>query len=597
MRKFLLKTPLGVLCSAILILFVTIMFFYACRKIEYSLERDGNPRTDPTTRFFDISGDVTPIAKRIANSMKERNVQQEFVSNLSKLGFPKWDKCPTVIGTDPNTARGAGGGTADTLVLVPMVSDDTSKVTSFLACVARADSINIRLFNSYKYYDYDYSVTDNDVLTAETIASMTMFLETHALPKHDTFRVNDMNLFDYAASNASYKDSTRFVVVDNSPEDGNDARGQTMIMSWGEICYTISVQNYQGQLHAIAPGEQPAWVHEEEQCISAYFWVEVIDEYPSMVLPTIPNSGGAGGTGGTGFQQVNCSNFPSPACLMPPTHGWIRVSAEDPPNTYNPFIYDDSIGISTALETKYPCFTSLINDSLPNVNYIAQIAGKDVFNDQAYIHLTFDTSTVCTQSGQPSAQTFNDGSITVDANGFVHFSAVIKFNGWYLRNATNEYKIQTIIHESMHAIFLLRWAQYQVWLATHSGTIDSFFIKTHFPIYWSYIMQRGIPPTEIQQHEIMATDYYQVFSNLMKPLYNPNVPTSIRDTVIKALSYSGLYETSAWGLLPSKGVDTCKYRNINVTAQRSLIGTYNVSGCNSFTTHYQDSLKLTHGCN
>jgi len=73
--------------------------------------------------------------------------------------------------------------------------------------------------------------------------------------------------------------------------------------------------------------------------------------------------------------------------------------------------------------------------------------------------------------------------------------------------------------------------------------------------------------------------------------------SALRDSVIKAMKYGGLQETTAWKMLPSQGVDTCKYKNIDVTAGHSLIGTFSVGSCANFTTHYADSLKLRPSCN
>jgi len=238
---------------------------------------------------------------------------------------------------------------------------------------------------------------------------------------------------------------------------------------------------------------------------------------------------------------------------------------------------------------------NLIHDSLPNVNYLAQLAGAGVFIDSAYMHLTFDTSTTYTQIGQAGAHTIPT-NVVIDGNGYTHYYAVIKFNGWYLRNGTKEYKVARILHECMHAIFSLRWGQYLQWLQNHSVGVDSFYIKSKFPIYWKYINNQTVTLSEQQDHEIMGSDYASFFTSIGSQFYNQSAPSNIRDTVLKALGYGGMRETTVWKLLPNQGIDTCKYRNINLTAAESLIGTYNVSGCASFTTHFADSLKLTSGC-
>ena len=256
--------------------------------------------------------------------------------------------------------------------------------------------------------------------------------------------------------------------------------------------------------------------------------------------------------------------------------------------------YDDTIGYSSGLQSIYPNMYHLIHDSLPNANYLAQLAGASVFGDSVYMHLTFDTSTTATLEGQAGATTTNT-NVTIDPAGNTHYFATIKFNGWYLRNATKEYKVARVLHEVMHAIFGLRWGQYLVWLQDHSKGVDSFYIKSKFPIYWKYLNNQAVGLSELQEHEIMGSDYSSFFTTIGSQFYNKSAPSYIRDTVLKALGYGGLRQTTVWKMLPSLGIDTCKYRNINLTASESLIGTYNVSGCASFTTHFADSLKLTPG--
>ena len=64
-----------------------------------------------------------------------------------------------------------------------------------------------------------------------------------------------------------------------------------------------------------------------------------------------------------------------------------------------------------------------------------------------------------------------------------------------------------------------------------------------------------------------------------------------------ALAWGGLHESTAWKLLGSSGVDTCKYKNISATARKCIVGTIAPSGCPPYNANYSDSLKLTSSCN
>jgi hypothetical protein len=310
--------------------------------------------------------------------------------------------------------------------------------------------------------------------------------------------------------------------------------------------------------------------------------------------PSATIGGGGGGVGDVGT-TFNCDGSGVP-CNWVPRLGWVPAGSQAGPYSVNNY---DTVGIRNGLESEFPCIAALLKTTLPNVNYIAQLTGKDIFNDDSmYIHLTFDTSTTNTQMGQPSGTTSDISAPFVDGNGITSYHGIIKLNPYYLRHGTKEYIISTILHETMHAIFRVRWAQYQSWLTYHDTQYDSGFLKQHFPIYWYKIMNQTVPLNELQDHEIMASDYVNKFSSIMRQLYNPAAPTAIRDTVIKAIGYCGLDSTTAWKMLPSLGIDTCKYKAIKVTAEQSLIGTFNTSGCPNFTTHYADSLKMRPGsCN
>lgn len=296
--------------------------------------------------------------------------------------------------------------------------------------------------------------------------------------------------------------------------------------------------------------------------------------------------------GGGGFtSNPDCTKFPGGECGGAHV-GWINVRGLD--GGYNPYSYD-TIGISNALRDSFPCIYAYIRDSFPNANYIAQLAGTNIFKDSAYFHLMYDTSAINTSAGQPSGQT----TITLqnDINGKLHCVATIRLNEYYLRNSAKEYNLSTILHETMHAIVSLRFHQYTQWLSNHNANnIDSNFIKNRYPLFWDNWVVNGIPPGFDAGHEIMMTDYRNYFTSILSPFYNSAAPPAIRDTMLRAMGYGGLRKTTAWKLLGKEGKDTCKYKYLNATAQDKLIGTVGYSGCPIFTTHWSDSCYLSPPC-
>lgn len=533
------------------------------------------------TKFFEHNASIDTTVKAILLSVKRQNDKRNFVVRLTyTAGYPIWDKAKVSMKDDKKQ------------VFIPFVLENGIQTNAVLiARLSGADTLYHLLYGqAYKKYGFDKNVKDRwtarEVFTAFAIFDKEIF-------GHDKFTVKDDRLLGTDNNNTSNEPIVA-IMKDSIAEQ--NARTQTIRYFTHTVTWVIC-----GECYFARTMDGP--------CCNATYYTDVVVFWfddgvgggPSYEWGWFPPEGGCGGGGvpcpGCNWDNTNpCEEQDPNQPQFPCDQDWRpTVSAVKEP--FNIYEYDDTVRINSALESAYPCFAALIKDSLPNVNYLAQLAGGDVFQDSAYMHLNFDTSTVLTQEGQAAAGTF-DTLIAIDPSGNTHFYATIKFNGWYLRNGTKEYKITRILHEVMHAIFALRWKQYQVWLNTnpHQGTIDSNFIKTHFPINWYWMTQQNVPLTQLQDHEIMATDYASFFTSISSQFYNPSAPSYIRDTVLKALGYGGLRETSAWKMLPSLGIDTCKYRNINLTAAISLTGTTNVSGCPSFTSHFADSLKMTPGC-
>lgn len=575
----------------------SIIIIDACRKIDYGRHDDKRPDNPVTAanKFFKMSPNTPSYVKKIAEAIRHQNDKKEFVTKfLREIGQPVWDKCPAQFpNAKPLTGKTEGGGEEDTLVFVPIQLEEDGQVVSFMGALVGEDSVTIRLFRGDKYNGYTGERNAFDELSPELVALQSMVLDYLITPGSDTFRINDLGLYKWSSlwrsSNAS-----RFAFLDTSGGGrGNGINSSSVLVQNGYIpCVNVSFNEYHDVMGYYPPPDNPQLNYvPESYCVSPSNWVSYIHGVNPVVLPV-----GGGGGGDPWYDDNPCAQMPGGTCGVN-GGGWIHVTYNDAP--YSPYIAD-TIGYTSALQNTYPCAYNFIKDSLigslrPNV--LAQLAGGDIFHDSVYMHLTFDTSTVHTQAGQPSATTTSD-SARVDIDGTTHFWAKIKLNGWYLRNGTKEYMVSTIVHELLHAIFNLRWGQYLQWLQWGPpNDIDSNFMKLHYPIYWQNYVINGVPSGQINDHEIMAGDYFSMFSGIVGQFWNPASPQALKDSVLKAMCFGGLTETTAWSLLPSHGMDTCKYRAMQVTAERSLIGTFNTSGCPNFTAHYADSLKLRPSCN
>ena len=568
----------------------------SCKKLDSDIRK--KPFVDKAKEFLTVPASTSPTIKRIAETIKKQNEQTHFLDWFAdKFGYAIWNKPHLFL--PKGNAQGRTNHVPDTLAFIPLVNEGVDEVHSFLGCEIKEDSVKIRLFRSDRYAAYGKNF-QLDSLSSETVALECMVLENRIFG-HDVFRINVLGLFKDSPTDTS---KSRFLFikdfVDSSKQKSMPhTSGRTSdyyVPMWSTYCVTIGVQGYPspGGGSPPPPSQYAAHSYEVTSCYNVLTWVNIIEG------PLEPGgSSGTIGTGGGGgspwYEEDPCRTALPGQCGDDMTEGWVYVGEAAQTSNYN-VLWCDTIGYSNSLQSMYPCAYYLIHDSLPNVNYLAQLAGTNVFEDSTYMHLTFDTSTTFTTAIDAAGETNASPNIYIDDNGFTHFRATIKLNGWYLRNATKEYKIKVIVHECMHAIFTLRWGQYLRWLNFQQGNIDSFFIKQHFPIHWYYITQQNVPLTELQDHEIMATDYVNFFTSIVGQFYNPSAPSAIKDTVLKAMGYGGLDKTTAWKLLPSMGIDTCKYKNIIMTAAQSLIGQYSTPGCPTFTANYLDSLKLTTGC-
>jgi hypothetical protein len=242
--------------------------------------------------------------------------------------------------------------------------------------------------------------------------------------------VNDLELF--LQSPAGTSDESRFIflkdVVDSNKlrtAPHNSGRSADYYVPiWTQYCVEYVIDDYNGGGAPAPPGNEPAHTYGGNNCYGISTWAPLI-EGPAVTVPT-----GGGGGGGNWYDEAPCK-APLPDCGNGLTEGWVTIDdAVENEITYNVF-WVDTIGISNSIETVYPCLYDFLNDSLPNMNYLGQLAGASVFKDSAYMHLTFDTSITNTTENDTVAATRAIFSI-IGSDGFWKFTATIKFNGWYL---------------------------------------------------------------------------------------------------------------------------------------------------------------------
>jgi hypothetical protein len=260
---------------------------------------------------------------------------------------------------------------------------------------------------------------------------------------------------------------------------------------------------------------------------------------------------------------------------------------DEPESDYDPGSYD-SIIIKTVIQDSFPCLHDFLKDSLLNPNMFSQYAMLRLFGVEAYNHLTFDVDWT-TDNNSPAVAYTTPGTREFDNNENMHFYDTIRFNPYYLRNATKEVFVQSVMHESIHAY--INWCI----LSYNNGAngIDSNYLKEHFPLHWEWLANRTYPSD--YQHNLMVNNYLNTIREPIMQFGNKNAPLELRQFVATSIALSGLETTSYWQTLPNK----CIINAVNWWSQNYNLPsnvTANLPGCGFYPSSFRDSLQFRGLC-
>lgn len=571
----------------VLFLLTGILFLIieSCRKMDKPV-----PASLQKEKFFQLQPGTDPLVVAIAQNIQRQDIQRNLVSKLvGKAGLPVWNKA--VISKVPAQGRNTVN---EQQVFIPFINEEEQETKALLSVRVNEDDTLFSMVYAAAYRQYGFDSSSNGSWSARDVfGAFSYFNKT--IFNHTSYYLSDSRVLGTALDTIGAQPVTVHV---------DDIHTQSQARLQSPNPGTIIV--YITYVHCEMPSQRVANNSARivgPNCYNATYTQQQVtfhldDNYPGGGY--FDGEGGGGSDGhmciGCNWEDINPCNLDPNAPQEPCYDDWQPVPHAQP-EPFDPMIAD-SVEISDHIRDSFPCLYTFLKDSLLNPNRIAQLAGTNIFQDSIYMHLRFDTSGTRTANNQATGHT-NTSFVVNAPDGREHCIATIRLNPWHLKHASQEIMIATIIHECMHAIFKTRWWQYQAWLGQNPGfnsNIDSNFLKQHFPSYWTYMNNK--PFTPAQEHQIMATDYFARFEELMRPWFNPGAPTAIRDSVIRALGYGGLYETDAWKQLPSMGMDTCKYKGMNVVAEQCGTGSITPTGCGSgYNYHYANDLKLRPSCN
>lgn len=205
----------------------------------------------------------------------------------------------------------------------------------------------------------------------------------------------------------------------------------------------------------------------------------------------------------------------------------------------------------------YPCAQEILRQ-LPSITEEVDSLIQKIFGINDDINLKFSIDNSLDQNSPVDG---TEGS----KPGEDYFFGFIKLNPWVLKNATKEYILTTLLHESIHA-YIDYW-KYKL----NAGIIDTSEFKNRFPIFYEY--NRILSDNEIAQHNEMANNYI----NTMKEAINCyNLNSS--DVGAEALAWGGLQHTTSWKLRS----DTNAIKEINLNCRNAGLNKfsqYNFEKC------------------
>jgi hypothetical protein len=428
-----------------------------------------NQSTNPTitNNFFNFSGNVHPLVKRVANDLKKQNQKTGFISQLAtQAGYPVWDKSTIRVSKPNNTNSNSflenyEGG--DTCILIPMVLNDAKYVNAFISAVVDGDSITERLYyrNDYKAYPFQGSptgpTTSANVTTAEEFAYQMMAFDKTVFD-YDVFQVKDKRLFR-SISNCNDTANAKIDITINSQQTTS---GSNNLIYCNETSYTIAVCTTPTREECSGTCDGCGY----PVCWSIMWTIETCTGGPGngegggwpSAPPSGPGGTGGGGSGG-GNPNGNCvvggliqNGFAPPNPCNPPTGGNPLPPNDDPPLPSYIFNNITKGCLNSALNK--------LNSSTTNTFF------KDIYNifdSSQNLHLTFDEKTLV------DAYAIQYSDII---SGITY--AYIDFDTTHILSCSQEWKAYVFIHEIAHAAMFSNLIQWDTSNSEHQAMIGRY---------------------------------------------------------------------------------------------------------------------------
>jgi hypothetical protein len=565
----------------------------ACRKMDRPSQAQPELLQE---KFFSIKPGTDATVIALVDKIKRQNAIRGFVPRLiKKAGMPVWEKAEITRSTTSSSNRLSAE--EEQQVFIPFVVDSVQQTKAILAVKLEGDDTLFRMLYTTQYQQdgFDTTVTPGIWSAQEVFAVFTYF--DNAIYGHTKFNIRDSRIMgtstDTITNDALYEIYS--IHREASRISNPVARIIRPIVTYityihcGYCPGRMSNGDQQGrsfmccnpsyEMHPVV-----FWINDEEGG-GEYGWFD------------IPNNGGGSGDPtpcpGCDWAETNPCLEPDPnAPQVPCNDDWQPVpNAVDELFDVNQF---DSVRIATEIEDSFPCVAKILSEDLYDINKIAQKGLREVFTVNQYNHTYFQLDyNLC---GTNITGAANDHPDRIMLNGQQHFIDTISLNPCWLKQASRESVVATVVHETIHAYILWCFADYQRYTGSQPGyTIDSFFLRDNFSIYWEAYKNR--PWDATFQHTVMANKFIGYMADVIYRWGNSSAPTALRQWVAETLAKGGLQGTSAWGQATGM-TDTCTINQVVYWGKKfhdapgSSTGFTGGSPCRTTYYNFRDSLQM-----
>jgi len=576
-----------------LIFFLSILLLLitaeACRKMDKPEEQAPDLLRE---RFFTIQPNTDPLVTAIAASIKRQDTKRDLVPTVvRKAGMPVWNKAK--VSSNGASARNGDGGEQ---VFIPFVMEDEQRTKAILSVKLEGeDTLYSMIYGTrYSQYGFDSSVNDGRWTARELFAAFALF--DHDIYNHDEFYINDSRLI--GSPTDTFGSFSANVKIEEVAANGRlqSPSGTILVLVTFVMCVNDPEGRVTSDKASAKDGRFPA------PCYNATYFSETVAFNLDENAPSGGYYEGAGGGGspvfcaGCNWEDTNpCEEQDPMMPQVPCDEGW-QPTLNAQPEPFDPYRYD-SVKIADEIEDSFPCIAQLLREDLYDVNKLTQIGMHDIFTVNQYNHTYFQLDQrLC---GTNISGATNENPTRIMLNGQQHFIDTISLNPCWLRQASRESIVATIVHETIHAYILWCFSDYQRYQGYQQGwTIDSNYLRDNFSIYWAKYKNR--PWDAGFQHQVIADKYLTYMASVIYTWGNSDAPASLRQWVAKQLAASGLQSTSAWGSATGL-TDTCTINQVVYWGKKfhhspgTAVGYGGGTPCRQTDFSFRDSLQMIRG--